>query len=419
MGGIALLALASGRPRSALPALGAAVLGLVVLSPPLARDPGFALSVLATLGLLVLAPPWAERLRSRGVPPGVAEALAVPVAATLTTAPVVAALSGQVSLVSVPANLLAAPAVAPATVLGVLAALVSPVSAGAAGWLARLAGVPVGWLAEVGERAARVPGAALSWPGGVTGALVLVAATLAVIAPRPPARAAAGRAGGCGGCGRGRGAGARRWRPAGRRPAGCSWPARSVRETRWSSAPARARRSSSTRTGAARLSTAACAGSGVRAVPLLVLTHLHADHVGGLTGVARGRAVAEIAVGPSREPAGGWQQVWRIAADPAASRCGPLPSGSGASWRGSPSTSSVRPATSAAPGPIRTTRRWCCGSGPAGRSLLLTGDVEIEAQQAMIRAGVDLRADVLKVPHHGVRIPEIRSSCVRSVRRSR
>ena len=61
MGGIGLLALASGRPRSALPALGAAVLGLVLIAPPLAADPGFALSVLATLGLIVLAPPWAER----------------------------------------------------------------------------------------------------------------------------------------------------------------------------------------------------------------------------------------------------------------------------------------------------------------------------------------------------------------------
>ena len=37
----------------------------------------------------------------------------------------------------------------------------------------------------------------------------------------------------------------------------------------------------------------------------------------------------------------------------------------------------------------------------AGRTLLLTGDIEVEAQQAMVRAGVDLRADVLKVPHHG------------------
>jgi competence protein ComEC len=38
--------------------------------------------------------------------------------------------------------------------------------------------------------------------------------------------------------------------------------------------------------------------------------------------------------------------------------------------------------------------------------LLLTGDVEPEAQQALLRSGADLRADVLKVPHHGSRYQE-------------
>src|SRR4029450_3632510 len=124
MGGIALVALATGRARTALPVLGGAVLILVIASPPLARDPGFALSVLATLGLVLLAPGWAARLRRRGVPSGIAEALVVPATAAMTTAPVIAALSGGVSLVSIPANRLAAPAGGPPTALGVLAALI-------------------------------------------------------------------------------------------------------------------------------------------------------------------------------------------------------------------------------------------------------------------------------------------------------
>jgi competence protein ComEC len=37
----------------------------------------------------------------------------------------------------------------------------------------------------------------------------------------------------------------------------------------------------------------------------------------------------------------------------------------------------------------------------ADHSLLQTGDVEVEAQAALVRAGVDLRAEVIKVPHHG------------------
>ena len=38
-----------------------------------------------------------------------------------------------------------------------------------------------------------------------------------------------------------------------------------------------------------------------------------------------------------------------------------------------------------------------------GTRLLLTGDVEPPAQQALLGSGVDLRAHVLKVPHHGSR----------------
>jgi len=157
MGGVALLALALGRGRSAVPALAAAVLGLLFTDPALAADPGFALSVLATAALILIAPGWAAALRRRGVPPGVAEALAVPAAACMATAPVIAGLSGGVSLVTVVANLLAVPAVAPATVLGVVAALVSPVSPTAAQLCARLAGPAAGWLVAVADRAAAVP----------------------------------------------------------------------------------------------------------------------------------------------------------------------------------------------------------------------------------------------------------------------
>ena len=218
--------------------------------------------MLATLGLIVLAPAWAERLRARRVPRGVAEAVAVPAAAALVTAPVIAALSGGVSLVSVPANLLAAPAVAPATVLGVLAAVVSPVSAGAAEWLVRLAGLPVA-LAGRGRHpgGAACRAATVTWPGGVTGGLALAAALVAgVAAVRSPLRRAGwpGRRGRCGGGARFRSGW---WRPAGRRPAGSSSPAPSARATRWWCAPVPVRRSSWTPVRSRSRSTAACAGS--------------------------------------------------------------------------------------------------------------------------------------------------------------
>jgi competence protein ComEC len=34
-------------------------------------------------------------------------------------------------------------------------------------------------------------------------------------------------------------------------------------------------------------------------------------------------------------------------------------------------------------------------------AILLTGDIEREAEEALVKSGVELRADVMKVPHHG------------------
>jgi competence protein ComEC len=399
MGAIALLALASGRPRSALPALGAAVLVLVFVSPPLARDPGFALSVLASAGLILLAPGWATWLRSHRIPPGVAEALAVPAAATVATAPVIAAISGSVSLVSIPANLLAEPAVAPATVLGVLAAVVSPLSGDAARWLAWIAGLPVRWLVEVGTRAAHLPLAAVWWPAGITGAAVLLlGSALAVPVLRwPPGRrvllaATAGaavvlipvRAVSPG------------WPPAGWLFVACSVGQGDALVVGAGSGTAMV-----VDTGPEPTAVDGCLRRlGVRSVPLLVLTHMHADHVDGLDGALNGRSVAEIDVGPSQEPAAGWRQVQ----DSARRHEVPVRTVSVGERR---EFDGLAVDVLAPDRPFHGTRSDPNNSSVvlrvavSGRTLLLTGDVEVEAQDALLRTGVDLRADVLKVPHHG------------------
>ena len=70
-------------------------------------------------------------------------------------------MSGRLSLVAVPANLLVAPAVAPATVLGVLATAAGPLDGGLARVLATAAGVPVWWVAQVARHAAALPGSAV------------------------------------------------------------------------------------------------------------------------------------------------------------------------------------------------------------------------------------------------------------------
>ncbi|MGW5345403.1 ComEC/Rec2 family competence protein, partial [Streptomyces sp. NPDC004050] len=88
-GAVTLLALATGRRRSLLPALAAAALLLVLHDPWLARSPGFLLSVLATGSLLTLAPRWSAALRRRGMRPRLAEALGAAAAAQAVCAPVV------------------------------------------------------------------------------------------------------------------------------------------------------------------------------------------------------------------------------------------------------------------------------------------------------------------------------------------
>lgn len=93
MGAIGLLGVLTARRRQAIPALAATILILLAVSPRLAVDIGFALSVVATTALVVLAPRWSMRLTARGWPKPLADALCVAVAAQLVTAPVIAAIS--------------------------------------------------------------------------------------------------------------------------------------------------------------------------------------------------------------------------------------------------------------------------------------------------------------------------------------
>jgi len=183
MGAVVLFAGVSGRRARALPAVSAAVLALVVADPFLARSPGFAMSVLATGAIVTVAPGWTARL-SRLMPQPLAAAVAVPAAAQLACTPVIVATFGQLTPYAVVANLLAAPAVAPATLAGIGCALVAvplPALAAAMAWLA---GLPTAWLVLVVRAGAALPGAGLTWPTGVRGVTLLagLAAAVAVAA---------------------------------------------------------------------------------------------------------------------------------------------------------------------------------------------------------------------------------------------
>jgi competence protein ComEC len=185
MGAITLLAVLTHRRRQALPALAAAVVVLMVGAPELAVDVGFALSVSATAGLVLIAPGWSKRLTARGWPRPLADAVSVAVAAQLVTAPLVAGVSGSLSLVGVAANLLVAPVVPPITVIGTTAAALCPWWPAGAQMLIRFTGPEVWWLTSVARWAAAMPAAAVPVPSGLAGVGVVgIGAVLVALAWR-------------------------------------------------------------------------------------------------------------------------------------------------------------------------------------------------------------------------------------------
>lgn len=411
MGAIGLIGLSRSRRSAGPPVLGAAIVVVLVLDPWLARSFGFALSSLATLGLLLFTRPWGDAIGSR-LPErvaGLGPALAIPVAAQAMTAPVVVLLQGSVSVVGVLANLLAAPLVPVATVAGVAAALVSVLWPRGAELVAWAGIVPTAVIAQVARRFAEVPGGTMPWPDGWPGALLLAALTLLVLltgralvngvtahpvlttgtavllaAALLPTRAVT-------------------WPPEGWRVVACdvgqgdavvlrSGPGRAVLVDTGPDPP---------------LVDGCLDRLGVDTLDAVVLTHLHADHVDGLSGALAGRDVAQLLVGPVAEPAEADAAVRRMAAG-----------------RGIPVVT-VRAGDRLRVGEVDAVvwspvRRIAAGSVPNNASLvlaartgtvdaLLLGDVERESAHDLLlrlRREPTMTAaaagfEVVKTPHHG------------------
>ncbi|WP_435970080.1 ComEC/Rec2 family competence protein [Streptomyces sp. Qhu_M48] len=402
---VVLIAIGTGRRRSLIPALAAAVLLLVLYDPWLARGYGFLLSVLATGALLTIAPRWSEALRRRGVPDRLAEALAASLAAQAVCAPVVVVFAARVSLVAIPANLFAELAVAPATVFGFATLVLAPVWSTGAEGLAWVAGWPAGWIARVARTGAALPGAELSWPGGWWGGLalalltaavvlgvrrlpyrgtvgVLVAALLllVVVRPAPLARWVTG------------------WPPPGWVFAMCE-----VGQGDATVLAAGGDAAVVVDAGPDPVPVDRCLRElGVRRVPLLVLTHFHADHVAGLPGVLRGRSVGAIQTTGLEEPPAQAAFVRRTAA---AARVPLIRAWPGErrrigelDWRVLWPTAGAGE-SSAGPNDASVT---LLVRAAGGLTLLLLGDLEPPAQRALLRAHPALApVDVLKVAHHG------------------
>ncbi len=399
MAGIALLALATGRQRSALPTLAATTVLLLLWQPGLGADLGFTLSVAATAALLLIAPGWVRALRTRGVPTGLAEPIAVAAAAHLVTVPLIAAISGRISLVAIPANVLAEPVVGLATVLGLLAALTSVLWLPAGVLFADLAGWPCRWLVWVAEYFGTLAGASVPWPAGTGGGLLLaalaigvwwlcrhrlprsliaVAVVVAMVVQIPVRALVSG------------------WPPPGWLIVACA-----VGQGDSLALNAGPGAAVVIDAGPDPVAVDRCLRElGIHRVPLLILSHSHVDHVGGLSGVLHDRSVGQVLTSPLSEPVTGHRLVLNVLGAHGLT-LGQVSAGAVLTigrirldvlgprklyhdTRSDPNNSSVV---------LRAT--------VDGIRILLPGDVELEAQDDLLSAGTDLRADILKVPHHG------------------
>ena len=332
---------------------------------------------------------WPRRWRSAPPPP-------------LATAPLLAFHFERVSAVSLPANLLAVPAVAPAMWLGMVAAVAGAAWAPAGAAVNAVAQLPLAYLGWLAHAAGSLPGAEL--PVGLGSHVALAGAYAALVAcwSWP-------------GCRR-RGPAVQRWpspwsqqRPRSRwparpRPTRARWWSRSwtsARATpRWSSTAAC--RSCSTPARRADRSWPACAGPGSRRLDVLVVTHAQADHEGEAAAVLRRHRVGLLVDGgdgattPPTAPslAAARQRGVRRMVPDAGQVLRP------ARWRSGSSGPAPSPPT-ATSAPTPTCVRWwrtcapasstcCCPPTPSRRS----------------PPGLSLpEAEALKVAHHGSEDP--------------
>ncbi|NKX54041.1 ComEC/Rec2 family competence protein [Arthrobacter mobilis] len=444
MGSIGVFALLAGRRRASLAFLCLAVIVLLLADPWLAASYGFLLSVLATLGLVLFGERCSSWLQ-RFLPKLLADAVSLPLAAQVFCSPVLVLLQPELPLYSVPANVLVTPVVPAVTIIGMAAVLLFPVWPWAAAAAVQLAGWLSLWVAGVARTVSGWPAAVLAWPEGAPGAVLALLAGLLLLsllclaarlpAGWPSALRAALRL-------------RQRFRPdapAPRAAGGNSIRRTAVRLLALGAAAAvlsglaAVLLRSGGGTAGPGWTVAACdvgqgdglavntgGGSaivvdtgpepalmdacldrlGVSWIEVLVLTHMHLDHYGGLAGALDGRGVGRVLVGsarsklpeqvttalaaagaaPERGAAGmsgtagsaRWQILW------------PVPGGAGA---GEENDASLVLSVQA-------------GTGSAGEiSMLLTGDLEAEAAgMLLMRLGRAVPAvDVLKISHHGAR----------------
>ena len=176
MAALAATSVVLARPASTVRLLALAVAVMVLIDPLLVWSVGWWLSVGATAGIAVLAAPLAARLPG---PRGLAEALAVTIAAQIGVAPVSVAVFGGLPVASVPANLLAVPVAGPLMVWGLPAGVLAGVVPALAPVLHLPTRLAVRWIALVARTGAAAPLGEFGFPH-LTAIAAVVGATIVI-----------------------------------------------------------------------------------------------------------------------------------------------------------------------------------------------------------------------------------------------
>jgi competence protein ComEC len=125
-------------------------------------DPGFQLSFAAVAAIFLLAPALQRRLEGYPMPQWIRLLAAVSAACGLATAPILLLQFGAVPLYTIPANLLAEPAMPPLLALAFAAAALHPLSAGGGAILAYLASWCAAYIAACARLVGGLPFALVS-----------------------------------------------------------------------------------------------------------------------------------------------------------------------------------------------------------------------------------------------------------------
>ncbi|MBE0009792.1 MULTISPECIES: ComEC/Rec2 family competence protein [unclassified Arthrobacter] len=446
MGGLGVVAVLTGRGKVPFALLLLAVVVLLTADPWLNNSYAFLLSVAAAAGLILFGPVLATRLSSF-MPVAAAQVLSVPIAAQLCCTPILILLQPTLPLYSLPANIAATPVVPVVTIVGMLAVALVAIAEPLAIPLVVVAGWGAGWVGSVARFFGAAPGAAVPWVGGAAGAVLTGVLSLAVIvavvwgprvwsalrrrarpgtatstardAPRSRGTAAAWIAGGV----------------AIGLAAVFLWPLQRDVGNRWHLATCDVGQGDAfaVRTGEHKVilvdtgpepdDVDACLDRlSVTTVELLVLTHLHADHYGGIEGVFRDRTVERVlystsepvlpaevttAVVSNAPDSGDEADVGASSAPPGKLTAG-MSGSHGDDGYARVSWTVIWPEPGARPNSENNSSAvlevTIDTPSDGGISVLLTGDLEEDAAAALLLENPDLverGVQILKVAHHG------------------